>query len=182
MGRILKRWLPAGAGLGAGLAVMVGAWAGPERVSFPTNYRQNFVNYLQVDRIDRKTVRFMYVDPAALPKAEAGAPVPDGTVLIMEDHKAALDATGNPVTDAEGRFVPTTEIANVFVMEKRAGWGKDYPSETRNGDWDYAWFLPDGQRKADAKFDGCFACHKSRADRDYTFTFAKFLIDRQAAQ
>ncbi len=180
--RMFKRWLFMGAGLSAGLAVVVGAWGGPERVLFPADYRQAFVNYLQVDRIDRKTVRFMYVDPTSLERAKAGTPLPDGTVLVMEDHKAVVDAAGSPVTNREGRLVPTAEITNVFVMEKRAGWGDDYPPDTRNGDWDYAWFLPDGQRKADAKFDGCFACHKPRAERDYTFTFMKFLIDRQTAQ
>ena len=57
------------------------------------------------------------------------------------------------------------------------GWGAGYPPEKRNGEWKYAWFLPDGSRKDDAKFDGCFGCHMSRAERDYTFTFAKYVLD-----
>jgi len=182
MRKTYRRWILAGLGGAAGLVVMVGAWAGPERVSFPADYQQKFTNYLQVDRHDRKTVRFMYANPAAIEKAEPGAPLPNGTVLVMEDHKAQLDSAGNPVTDADGRFVPTAEITNIFVMEKQAGWGEAYSPEMRNGDWDYAWFVAGGQRKADAEFDGCFACHQSRAERDYTFTFAKFLIDRKAAQ
>jgi hypothetical protein len=150
--------------------------AGPELVAFPAGFAGEFVLYNRVDRPDRKTVRFMYANPAAVGAARPGEPIPHGTVLVMADHKARLDGE-RPVTDAEGRLVPTDELVNVFVMEKRPGWGAEYPVEKRNGEWEYAWFLADGTRKADAKFDGCFACHLNRAGRDYTFTFAKFVLD-----
>jgi hypothetical protein len=48
----------------------------------------------------------------------------------------------------------------------------------RNGDWDYAWFQPDGQLKPDAQYGGCFSCHAYREGRDFTFTYAKFLSDQ----
>jgi hypothetical protein len=164
--------------LGSGvLALAAAALAGPEKIKFPEGYSSSFVEYIRIDRPDRKTVRFMYVDPAAHQAAAPGEPLPDGTVLIMEDHKAELGAGEEAVTDGEGRLVPTDEVTNVFVMEKQPGWGAAYPPEVRNGDWEYAWFLADGTRKADAKFDGCFSCHLSRAERDYTFTYAKYLLD-----
>lgn len=153
--------------------------AGPDRVAFPAGYAERFVRYNAVDRPDRKTVRFMYVSPESHAQAKAGEPIPDGTVLVMEDHRAKLDASGNAEIGSDGRLVGTDEILNIFVMEKRAGWGAVYPADKRNGDWDYAWYLPGGSPKADAKFDGCFACHQSRADRDYTFTYMKYLMDRK---
>ncbi len=157
------------------------AWAGPERVEFPAGYRDAFVEYLRVDRPDRKTTRFFYVNPDALAAAEPGEELPQGTVLIMEDHKVLLDSAGDPATDGDGRFQPTDEITNVFVMEKQPGWGADYPLETRNGDWDYAWFEADGSRKQGdfVRFTGCFSCHQNRANRDFTFTFFKYLLDTQ---
>ena len=176
----MRNFAATGIAVGILAAVSGGALAGADLVHYPTNYRSEFTNYMRVDRPDRKTVRFFYVNPAALEAAEPGAPLPHGTVLIMEDHKAKLDTAGEePERDALGRMVPTDEVTNVFVMEKQPGWGAAYPPEKRNGEWEYAWFLPDGSRRPDAKFDGCFGCHMSRAGdgRDFTFTFAKYVMD-----
>ncbi|NNG05059.1 MAG: cytochrome P460 family protein [Inquilinus sp.] len=164
----------------AAVAAMLPAtsWAGPERVDFPAGYRDAFVEYLRVDRPDRKTTRFFYVDPESLAAAEPGRELPQGTVLIMEDHKVVMNGD-KPALNAEGRHRPTDEVTNVFVMEKRPGWGAEYPLETRNGDWDYAWFEADGSRKQGdfVRFTGCFSCHMNRANRDFTFTFFKYLLD-----
>ncbi len=165
-----------GAALAASVAVG-GALAGPELVAYPEGYRTAFEQYLKVDRPDRGVVRFFYVNPEALEAAVPGEPLPHGTVLIMEDHKAELGADEEPVLDDDRRMVPTDEVTNVFVMEKQPGWGEEYPASKRNGEWEYAWFLPDGSRKPDAAFDGCFGCHMNRAERDYTFTFFKYVLD-----
>lgn len=155
-----------------------GAAAGPERVDFPDGYQQDFVRYLDVDRPDRKIKRMFYVNPQALEAAEAGAPLPDGTVLIMEDHPVELDGE-EPRRDDQGRFIATPEVTNVFVMEKQPGWGEAYPADKRNGDWDYAWYDAAGTLKHSdpARYEGCFSCHQSRAERDYTFTFFKYMED-----
>jgi hypothetical protein len=171
------RWTAA---LAPGIGVLMFATtvvAGPEKIAYPEGYQDEFIEYLRVDRPDRKIVRFMYVNPAAHEAAQPGEPLPDGTVLVMEDHKARLGAGEEAETDAEGRLVPTDEVTNLFVMEKQPGWGAEYPDDKRNGEWEYAWFLPDGSRKADAQFDGCFECHMSRAESDYTFTFADYLLE-----
>jgi Cytochrome P460 len=157
-------------------AAAADARAGPELVDWPAGYRDGFVLYNKVDRPDRKIVRFMYANPQAVDAARPDEPLPHGTVLIIEDRKARLDG-GAAATDGDGRLIPTDEVTNVFVMEKRPGWGAEYPPGKRNGEWEYAQFLPDGARKADARFDGCFACHLSREARDYTFTFAKWVLD-----
>jgi hypothetical protein len=155
------------------------ALAGPEKIDFPADYRTRFKLYNEIERPDRKPpqVRFMYVNPEAAAAAQAGRPVPDGTILIMEDRRVRMDATGQPERGPDGRFIATDEVANVFVQQKRAGWGAEYPPERRNGDWEYAWFNADGSRKADAKFDGCFSCHLNRPDRDFNFTFSKWVSD-----
>lgn len=168
--------------LGAACALALAAagygLADNARVAFPAGYADSFLLYNKVDRLDRNVVRFMYVRPDSHPAAAGGEAVPDGTILIMEDHPAALDADGNPMLDAAGRLVPGDEVTNVFVMEKRAGWGEALPVETRNGDWDYAWYLADGSPRPEASFDGCFSCHMNRAERDYTFTYSAWLLDR----
>lgn len=153
-------------------ALIAGATiAGPDTVGYPANYRTEFVNYLDVDRYDRKRVRKMYVSPDAHASAVAGQDLPDGTVLIMADHDAALDADGNPMLDANGRMMAQDPVLNIFVMEKNSAWN------TANEDWDYAWYLPDGSPRPEANFDGCFACHSNRTGRDYTFTYWKYVSD-----
>jgi hypothetical protein len=161
------------------IAISLVAWtdgksyAGPDEVSLPDKYQEKFLNYLDVDHIARKRVRKMYVNPEAHSAAKAGAELPDGTVLIMEDHDAQTDAGGNLLRDSDGRLIPLEAVSNIFVMEKNAAWSTD------NGNWDYAWYLPDGSPKPDAKFDGCFSCHTSRAERDFTFTYWKFVFDQK---
>lgn len=154
-------------------ALMAGkVLAGPDTVALPENYQTQFVNYLDVDRIDRKRVRKMYVNPQAHAATKAGADLPDGTILIMEDHDAKTDADGNLVSDADGRLIPLEPVKWMFVMEKNAAWS------TANGKWDYAWYLADGSPRPNAKFEGCFSCHANRAKRDFTFTYWKFAFDQ----
>lgn len=161
--------------LALGLGLALPAAAGPDKVAFPDGYRSDFVRYTTVDKPNRDPpiVRFMYVNKASLAAARPNQPLPYGTVVVMEDHEAELDDQDRPVTDAEGRLVPTERITNVFVQEKQAGWGAEYPPEKRNGEWEYAWFEADGSRKQGdfVKFDDCFACHAEQAKaQDYTFT------------
>jgi len=167
--------LAAAAILASGLAGTVrGA---TEQIGFPTGYQKTFTRY---DVIDRKIVRNMYVNPAGLDAAKPGEPIPAGTILIMEDHKAKLGADEQPLLDQNGRFIAEPEITAIFVQEKEAGWGADYPAEKRNGEWEYAVFNPDGSRKVEQKFDGCFSCHKgARAASDFNFTFTPYLRDHK---
>jgi hypothetical protein len=168
------------AGLSGLLATAAGyALAGPDRVAFPQGYASSWVKYTVVERPDRKLVRNMYVNPDAHAKAKAGEPIPDGTVLVMEDRQVELDASGNPELGPDGRFISTGEVTGIFVMEKRRGWGETIPPDKRNGDWDYSAFAPDGTVRPNLNTDGCFACHLSRGgERDFTFTYAKVLTDQ----
>lgn len=164
---------------GASLVVAVPLLATPDRVKLPETYTTGFVLYNQVDRPDRKRVRFMYVNPEAHASAKPGEMLPEGTVLVMEDHEAAVGADGNPALDKDGRLMPTDALTGIFVMEKRAGFGaaNDLPPEKDNGDWDYAAYKADGSPNPEAKLENCFACHMSRSSRDFTFTYFKNVAD-----
>jgi len=167
----MRRFFPYIVAGAATLAVTTPLYSGPDQVAFPTGYQAAFVNYLDVDRLDRKRVRKMYVNPEALAAAKAGEDLPDGTILIMEDHDAVLDGEMMK-TDMDGRLIPMEAVGNIFVMEKNASWSTD------NGNWDYAWYLADGTPRPEANFEGCFACHNNRADRDYNFTFSNYVTDQ----
>ena len=144
---------------------------GPENVALPANYQSTFIRYAAVDKPDRKIIRYLYSSPDAFMAAKKGEPLPNGTVLIMEDHAARLGPDGAPLLDQQGRFVPMPAVAGIFAQEKRDGWGEGYSAEIRNGAWEYARFNPDGARNPGA-VDGCFACHaKNRPGQDYVFNF-----------
>jgi hypothetical protein len=160
-----------GATLCAGGVALAGiAFAGPENIRYPSGYA-GWQRYSTVERADLKQTREMYAHPHIVKAVREGKPVPDGAVLVMAIHAAKTGADGTPEKDAEGRFVKD-RLVNVFVMEKRAGWGADYPAEWRNGDWEYAAFLPEGKpnEKANAGIQSCFACHKPKDVQDYVFS------------
>lgn len=146
------------------------------RVNVPPAYATAFALYDKVDKPDRKIVRFLYLSPNAAGLRAAGRPLPDGTVIVMEDHAAETDAAGNVVTGADGRLVPTSRVTAIAVMEKRAGWGATVPEAIRNGDWDYGAFDGAGQRRA-VPTEACFTCHKPHGARDFTFSTLTRLID-----
>jgi plastocyanin len=154
---------------GAGMPGVSGA--GPDRIVFPAGYKSG-VLYTTVDRADIKQHRELYAGAEAVAAAKEGKPLPEGTVLTLVQYKVKLDDQGNPVRDASGRF-QKTEIAGYTVMEKRAGWGAEYPPELRNGDWEYSAFTAEGKFNDKANYKSCFECHKPHADRDYVMSYVQ---------
>jgi hypothetical protein len=95
-------------GMAAGLVPGLAA-AGPEKIAFPAVYRSG-VLYATLDRADIKQHRELYAPLEAVAAAKAGKPLPEGTVLALVQYKVSLDDEGDPVKDANGRFVKA-EIA-----------------------------------------------------------------------
>ena len=145
--------------------------AGPEKIAFPANYKDH-VLYATIDRYDTKQYRELYGTPDAVRAAREGKPIPSGSVLTLVQYKAQVDAQGNPVKDATGRFVKGEMVA-FTVMEKRAGWGAEYPDDLRNGEWEYSAFTAEGKFNDKANFKGCFQCHKPHEKQDYVISLAK---------
>jgi len=140
------------------LAIASSVRAGGDKVAFPENYAQG-VLYTTIDRADNKQYRELYASRAAVDAAKKGQPLPSGTVLTLVQYAAKLDAQGNPEKDANGRFIKTN-IVGYTVMEKRTGWGAEYPETKRNGEWEYQTFRADKTPNTQANLDTCFACHK----------------------
>jgi len=93
----------------------------------------------------------LYTDRAAIEAAKRGESFPDGTVITLVDHRDG-------------------GIFRYVVMEKRAGWGEDYPPEIRNGDWKYREFGPDRSPNMEEDGTRCMSCHKPQASQDFVFT------------
>jgi hypothetical protein len=155
------------------LAVAGAVRAGPELIVFPENYAQG-VLYATVDRPDNKQFRELYANNrAAIDAAKKSQPLPSGTVLTMVQYAAKLDAQGNPEKDANGRFIKTN-IVGYTVMEKRTGWGAEYPETKRNGEWEYRAFRVDKTPNTQANLDNCFNCHKPLPPgQDFVFSYER---------
>ena len=121
--------------------------------------------YTTVDRPDNKQYRELYAPTEAVDAVKAGQPIPSGTVLTLVQYKAKLDAAGNP------RRTPTADSSRRMsssaytVMEKRAGWGTEYPDDIRNGEWEYQAFKADKTVNDKANLKNCFTCHKPSTSR-----------------
>ena len=154
-------------------AIMQANWveAAELEVAFPKNYKAG-VLYNRVDREDRKEIHEQYTSCAAIEAAEAGMPLPDGTVITSVAYAAQLDTRGNPIRDAKGNMLHGA-LLRLAVMEKRHGAGAGIPENLRNGDWLFAAFTPDRKRDTDpqANVSGCMACHKPHDHLDYVKTY-----------
>ena len=101
------------------ITIAVRMEAGAEKVAFPANYKSG-VLYNIVDRDDQKQVHEQYTDRGAIEAAQAGKPLPSGTVMVDAQYNALLDSHGNPITDSRGHFL-RGELDRITVMEKRSG-------------------------------------------------------------
>ena len=156
------------------VAVATGAVAGPDKITFPNNYLKG-VLYQTVDRADIKQYRELYTQAEVVDAVRKGKPIPDGAVITLVQWSVEQDANGVPLKGADGRFIKKDVVGHT-VMEKRAGWGADYPADwPRNGEWEYAAFTADAKpnEKANANNKACFTCHLPHAKQDYVISLAK---------
>lgn len=157
--------------------VTASATAGTEKVAFPAY--QTHVLYDVLDQPEIKEIREAYINAEALKGIRPGQPLPSGTVLSLPTFKARVNEKGELVKDPNGRLV-RGPLDRIVVMEKRTGWGVEYPEDLRNGEWEYARFLADGTRDPTANIKGCFECHKPESKRDFVFTLDQIILKAAA--
>ncbi len=157
----------------AGVCVAAQAHAGPDNIKFPSDYLKG-VLYQTLDRPDSKQYRELYTQAEVVEAVRKGQPIPHGAVITLVQWSVQQDDKGVPLKDASGRFIKKDIIGHT-VMEKRAGWGAEYPPEMRNGEWEYAAFTADGRpnEKANANAKACFTCHLPHAKQDFVISLAK---------
>jgi hypothetical protein len=127
------------------LGVSVAAEAGRDLVRFPEAYAEG-VHYATVERGNIKEE--IFTSRAAIDAVKRGEPIPSGTVITLVDYR-------------DGK------LHRYVVMEKRAGWGAEYPPELRNGEWEYQAFNADRSVNRNDDVARCMSCHKAQAAQDY---------------
>ena len=150
-------------------------------MTFPATYREDFVLYLVVDRVD-DTVRHVFADPDVISAIEAGEDIPYGSQIVIETWDADKDLLGNVRRDNRGYFVPETMRPNVHVMEKRIDWTTDQlPSPAGVIDWNFGSFDAETMRPSDENRNDCLTCHDGGAFRR-DFVFSRSIIETFVAR
>lgn len=166
----------------AATAVAPQLHAGRDRVVFPERYAEG-VMYTTADHPvstrpwateleNTAQYRKHYATTGAIKALRNGEPIPSGSVITVVKYRAKLDAQSNPMRYDNGRFV-RGDLIGFSVMEKRTGWGVEYPTEIRNGEWEFREFTADGKPNDKVNLLACFQCHRSQAKKDFLFTFDK---------
>jgi len=130
-------------------AVTLQVRAGGGLVTFPENFTDG-VLYATVTRGNLKEE--IFTSRAAIVAVKNGQRIPSGSVITLVDYR-------------DGK------LFRYVVMEKRAGWGADYPPEKRTGEWEFQAFNADKSVNRNENLDRCFSCHKPQAGQDFVFTF-----------
>lgn len=139
-----------------------------QKMTFPKAFPKGFSVYTESYDEKAQTVAKSYANQVAMSAARAGKPLPVGSVILVANYKAKLDAQGKAVRTAAGYAV--AEAVSYSGMESRNGWSKDVPALLSNEHWGYGVFGGDKTAKAEASQAACLACHKAKASESYMFT------------
>lgn len=139
-------------------------------MTFPRDFPRGYTQYLSANNTEKKVVSKTYVNAVGLAAARAGKQMPDGSIIIVVNSSAKLDASGNPATDKDGGWVPD-KVQGYTGMEARPSWGKDIPEMIRNQNWNYAVFTADKQPRAEVAQTICLVCHKPKAGESFVFSW-----------
>ncbi len=152
-------------------ALALGAAALEDRsLAFPSDYRTSFSNYLISDRLGQEDqIMNFWANDIARKAAQAGEPLPDGSVLVAEIYKAKKDDSGEVIESQLGRRI-AGEMSVILVMERKAGWAEQYPDDLKVGGWEFEAFSPTGEN-LNRDTTACRECHQPLADTEYTWSY-----------
>src|SRR5436309_3470988 len=78
-----------------------------DRVGFPTGYQTTFTKVYTFDNFQNRQIRVVWANPiAASVTPDTVHKFPNGSVIVMETYSVQEDASGEPVLDANGRYIP----------------------------------------------------------------------------
>lgn len=148
------------------------ALTGP--MTLPADYRTSFIQYAVVDRPDGLT-RILYISPESYAALQQGAPLPEGTRIIIEAYAGT--------EGQDGRLIAGEMQPFIHMAEKRKSWRLDeLHTSAKVGDWNFASFEAATGTEADPNIPGenlndCFTCHDSSASPTRDFIFTRRNID-----
>lgn len=144
----MKKYFTQAVMLTFSLTMAAQVWASGDVVKFPPDFAEG-VRYAIVYRGDIR--QDIFTSRAAIAAVRNGQSIPSGTVITLVDYR-------------DGK------LFRYVVMEKRTGWGAEYPPEKRNGEWEYQAFNADKSVNDRENLNRCFSCHKSAENKDFVYT------------
>lgn len=131
---------------------MPAAQAQTNRVTFPDNFDQ-MVMYGDYRRGNGGELAYALQD--TIDAAQAGLPLPNGTVLVLEVFWSGA-------------------LTDYFIMEKGQDWGLDFSEEV--SDWHFQQYDANRNVRRTAFADRCMACHQGAgADSEFMFSYDRML-------
>jgi cytochrome c553 len=151
VGNLAAYWsgVPAGGGAAAHGGEDPAAEFRKSRMNFPADYPKGFVQYTETKDAASGSSSRSFANRAAQTAAHAGKPLPQGSIIVVENYDKG-------------------ELKSYAAMESRAGFGDGVPDVLRNGDWSYALFSAQKERR-DFNYAKCLACHAPKKDASYVF-------------
>jgi hypothetical protein len=130
-----------------------------DRVGFPAGYRDTYKLFYVFDNYQNRQIRAVYGNSIAASVTPGRVfNFPYGSILLFESYTVQEDASGEPLLDTNGRFIPNV-LNTLFVMRKEPGFGEEY-RELRNGEWEYVAYRPNGTYATPPSGTGsCALCH-----------------------
>lgn len=129
------------------------AWAAP-KVALPDT-----TGWLHYETSNRGSViEEMFIPHDVANQMKTADKYPYGTRIVLVEYENEGGQKG--------------EVRRYIVMQKEKGWGADYPSDIRNGEWEYQAYHGDKTPFADHEdpVSRCLSCHKGASDTDYVFS------------
>ncbi|ASJ70203.1 cytochrome P460 family protein [Granulosicoccus antarcticus] len=145
-------------------------------LAVPSNYREWPVFLADIDKVDAKQIRDIYISPIGS-KTKEGEAFPVGTIAVMEIWNPQMSAAGNLEMDSNGKLIKA-DLKSVFLMGKSVGAGAMVPESLRNGDWVYASYQADGVTSNGPDATACRACHVPQADKDWVHRYDEYFASR----
>lgn len=155
------------------LAITTTIMAAGNQVALPENYRDTYVEYLSLDRVQNpdQFIR-LFANDIAMQGADSKGELQNGSVLVAEVYSVQKNQDGTVKQSALNRRIKD-KLVLLAVMEKQAGFGKTSGSAIHTGDWDFAAYKPNGET-APKNLDGCRACHAPLTNSDFVFSIEHF--------
>lgn len=100
-----------------------------------------------------------YTQPDTIQTVQTTGKFPYGAVIVGIEYENVNGQRG--------------DVARYIVMQKRRGGGAQYPSDIRNGEWEFATYTPEKKLITDDPVERCLSCHNRAEDTDYVFGFDK---------
>lgn len=142
------------------------------RMPFPKDFPKGFTVYRTENDPAQHGITKSYVNAVARTAAKAGKPLPEGSVIMVVNYAAKLDAAQQPVLQKDGSWA-IDKAVSYSGMETRAGWGAAVPELLRNANWSYNVFSAARAPVPEFNQTACLACHKPAAATSYVFTLER---------